>query len=129
MTDLQKETEKTLARIRKTIRDSKHLMEEAQLRMAETDRLLEEQGLTREKVKAMQFSPEQIAKVNAELERRGLPKIEQDTVPQAAQDPVPLSEAIPPRTRSAEVPESCDVDADAVNRSRKMNVMMQRFKL
>lgn len=129
MTELEEDTEKYLAKIRKTIKDSKNLMEQAELRIAETDRLLAEQGVTREQIRKMTFTPEQIKAVNEELERRGLPKIESDLVPQAAQDPVPLSEATPVKPAPTVVPDSSDVDADPVNRSRKFNVMMQRFKL
>lgn len=44
------ETEAYLARIRETIKKSELLIEQAELRIRETDRLLEEQGLTREDV-------------------------------------------------------------------------------
>ena len=38
-----------LARIRKTIAESQNLVSQAELRIAETDRMLESQGLTRER--------------------------------------------------------------------------------
>ena len=73
-----------LARIRKTIEDSKRLVSHAQLRIAETDRMLEKQGLTREQVMAMRFSDAQIAAVNAELKRRGLDPLDEELVGDAA---------------------------------------------
>ena len=42
-----KDVQAYLARIRKTIADSERLISKAELRMAETDRMLEQQGLTR----------------------------------------------------------------------------------
>ena len=62
-----------LARIRKTIAESEALVSQTELRMRETDRLLESQGLTREQVLAMRFTREQKLAVNEELKRRGLP--------------------------------------------------------
>ena len=64
---LQSDTEAYLARIRKTIADSERLVEAARLRIAETDRMLEKQGLTREQVMNFRFSPEQREAVNREL--------------------------------------------------------------
>ena len=52
----QKDLEAYLARIRKTVADSKNVVSQAQLRMAETDRMLEKQGLTREQVMSMHFT-------------------------------------------------------------------------
>ena len=65
-----------LARIRKTIADSQNLVSQAELRIAETDRMLEQQGLTREQVMAMRFSDAQMEAVNEELKRRGLDPLE-----------------------------------------------------
>ena len=65
-----------LARIRKTIEASKALVSQVGLRIAETDRMLERQGLTREQVMAMRFSEAQMAAVDAELKRRGLDPLE-----------------------------------------------------
>ena len=66
MSDVTKDTEAYLARIRKTIEASKGLVSQVQLRIAETDRMLERQGLTREQVMAMKFSEAQMEAVNAE---------------------------------------------------------------
>ena len=65
-----------LARIRKTVEQSDQLIESARLRMAETDRMLDSQGLTREQVMNMKFSPEQRRLVDDELRRLGLPSLE-----------------------------------------------------
>ena len=72
----QKDMDAYLARIRKTIADSENLVAQAELRIAETDRMLERQGLTREQVMAMRFSDAQMEAVNAELKRRGLDPLE-----------------------------------------------------
>ena len=76
MDEAQKDMERYLARIRKTIEDSRNLVSQAELRIAETDRLLEKQGLTREQVMAMRFSQSQIDAVNEELKRRGIDPLE-----------------------------------------------------
>jgi len=72
----KQEMDAYLARIRKTIADSKNLVSQAELRIAETDRMLEQQGLTREQVMAMRFSNAQMEAVNEELKRRGLDPLE-----------------------------------------------------
>ena len=76
MTDGQRDTDAYLARIRKTIEASNRLVEQVGLRIRETDRMLEQQGLTREQVMAMHFSEAQMEAANAELKRRGLDPIE-----------------------------------------------------
>ena len=73
--DREREMNEYLARIRKTIADSQAIVSQAELRIAETDRLLEQQGITREQLLAMRFSEEQRQLVNTELERRGLPPL------------------------------------------------------
>ena len=73
----ERELNAYLARIRKTIADSQALVSQAELRMAETDRFLEQQGLTREQVLAMRFTDEQRQLVNAELARQGLPPLDE----------------------------------------------------
>ena len=117
------DTEAYLARIRKTVSASKALIEQAKLRIAETDRLLEEQGLTREQVMAMRFTPEQKQRVNEELKRRGLPPIDMDELP--VEDARLTGEG-----RAAEPNmEAEDVKPDLENRKRKFNVMMSNIKL
>ena len=56
-----------LARIRKTIAESQNLVSQAELRIAETDRMLESQGLTREQVLNFHFTQAQREAVNEEL--------------------------------------------------------------
>jgi sugar/nucleoside kinase (ribokinase family) len=70
--ELDSETKAYLAKIQRTISASKELMSQVELRRAETDRMLAAQGLTREQVEAMRFTPEQLKAANAELARRGL---------------------------------------------------------
>ena len=65
MAELKEDVRTYLARIRKTIADSKNMVAQAELRIVETDRMLERQGLTREQVMAMQFSDAQKRAVDA----------------------------------------------------------------
>lgn len=76
MNHTEEETKAYLDRIRKTIADSRSLVSQAELRIAETDRMLERQGLTREQVMSMHFSDAQLEAANAELKRRGLDPLE-----------------------------------------------------
>ena len=62
-----------LAKIRRTVEQSKDLIQQAELRMQETDRFLASQGLTREQVRKMQFTQAQRELVDDELRKRGLP--------------------------------------------------------
>lgn len=71
----KEELDAYLQSIRKSIAEGEELVRQAELRMAETDRLLAKQGYTREQVLAMKFTEDQIAAANAEFERRGLEKI------------------------------------------------------
>ena len=111
------ETEAYLAKVRKTIVESKRMVETVKLRFAETDRLLEASGTTREEVMQMRFSAAQLATVNAELERRGL---------------TPLA---PQEERLTEAPvampsfESADARVDGENRRRKFATMMKPFRV
>ena len=70
------ETKAFLTRIRKTIEDSSRMIDEVGLRMRETDRMLERQGLTREQVMSMRFSEAQIEAAKAEMKRRGMDPFE-----------------------------------------------------
>ena len=70
------EVEAYLAKIRRTVERSRSLIEAAQLRIAETDRLLAAQGITREELSKMRFSREQREAVNAELRRGGFEPLE-----------------------------------------------------
>ena len=121
----KRELDDYLARIRKTIADSKNLVSQAELRIAETDRMLERQGLTREQVLAMRFSEAQMEAVNAELKRRGLDPLEQwemgGDVPrrETLESPYSSHESLPPSAS----------DAELDNRQRKFGMMMKPFQI
>ena len=110
-----------LARIRKTIADSENLVSQARLRIAETDRMLESQGLTREQVMEMHFSAAQMEAVNAELKRRGMDPLEE----------LPETERFEPDYGSP-TPAAGDVaasNAELENRQRKFGMMMKPFQI
>ena len=122
----QKETEAYLARIRKTIAESESLVEAAQLRIAETDRMLASQGLTREQVMAFKFTGEQKLMVNEELKRRGLPPIEGDEeigLADGLTDDVMIGRPAEPNF------EAGDLDGELENRQKKFGMMMKPFQL
>ena len=114
----QKEVEEYLAKIRQTITQSENLIAEAEWRMAETDRFLESQGLTREQVLNLKLSGEQRRLVDEELKRRGLPGLEEDE----ARGAPPVYEATPSWGAS-------DSQGDLDNRKRKFGAMMQQFRM
>ena len=114
-----------LARIRKTIADGKNLVSQVELRIAETDRMLERQGLTREQVMAMQFSDAQMEAVNEELKRRGLDPLEKWTMnDRAVPDEEPSIKADASYTG-----EPATSDAELENRQRKFGMMMKPFQI
>ena len=121
----QAEIEAYLAMIRKTIADSERLVSQAELRIAETDRMLEQQGLTREQVLGMQFSDAQLAAANAELERRGLASMAADEdgngwdANRAAAD-APLAQGVG-------LPDPAAGDPD--RRREKFGMMMKPFRI
>ncbi len=120
-----KDLDEYLARIRKTIAESEALIQQTELRMQETDRLLESQGLTREQVLAMRFTKEQKLAVNEELKRRGLPPLD-DTDEDPAPDPdAPAPVGIP---AASNVPVA-DSQGDLENRQKKFGMMMKPFSL
>ena len=126
MADTDRDIEAYLARIRKTIADSNAMVSQAELRIAETDRLLAEQGLTREQVLAFRFSGEQKLMVNEELKRRGLPPIEDDEIDGLAdglRDDVASGRPAMPNF------EAGDAQGDLENRQRKFGMMMKPFQL
>ena len=133
MAEPNEDVQAYLARIRKTIADSKRVVAQAELRIAETDRMLERQGLTREQVMAMRFSDAQKRAVDAELKRRGLDPLEwwgerdgdeeppdgdnhQTTEPSNYQTIKPSNSQTSP-------------DAELENRQRKFGMMMKPFQL
>ena len=114
-----------LARIRKTIADGKNLVSQVELRIAETDRMLERQGLTREQVMAMQFSDAQMEAVNEELKRRGLDPLEKWTMnDRAVPDEEPSIKA-----DASYAGETATSDAELENRQRKFGMMMTPFQI
>lgn len=123
MATLQEETDAYLKQIRKTIKASQALIEQAQLRIDETDRLLEQQGLTREQVRNLTFTDEQKAVVNAELERRGLAPLD-FTEPEAGH---PIAHTPVREPGQPLAPE--DLAGDAENRRRKFSAMMGTIRL
>ena len=120
-----KDFDEYLARIRKTISESEALVAQTELRMRETDRMLEAQGLTREQVLGLRFTREQRLAVNEELKRRGLPPLEDD-----GEDPVPDPDAPAPVgiPASSGAP-AADPQGDLENRRRKFGMMMKPFSI
>ena len=116
------EIEELLARTRKNIAESRELVSQAELRIAETDRFLAQHGLTREQVMNMRFTPAQKLAVNEELQRMGLPPIEDDD---AAYDFAAATEEV----RAAADPADA-VPQDALEeRRRKFDNFMQVYRL
>lgn len=113
---MDKSTEEYLAKIRKTIAESKQMVESVKLRFAETDRMLEECGTSREEIMKMRFTPEQRVAVNAELERRGFPALDGEEDASSAPCPAPVFDA-------------ADVSFDMENRRRKFGAMMKAFRM
>ena len=115
-----RETEAYLARIRRTIAESNRLVEQADLRIAETDRLLESQGLTREQVMGFRFTEAQREAVNRELERRGMEPLDADGGWWDARRETPDASSV----SSLEPP-----DSDLAERQRKFGMMMKPFQI
>ena len=117
------EIEELLARTRKNIAESRELVSQAELRIVETDRFLAQHGLTREQVLNMRFTPAQKLAVNEELQRLGLPQVEDDD---AAYDF---------NAATAELRDEASATADGaandalVERSRKLGQLMHDIRL
>ena len=120
----QAENEAYIAKIRKTIAESSELVLKAELRIAETDRFLSEHGLTREELLNYRFTPEQRLAVNAELMRRGLPPIDDDSDDvDSAERQESLGRPVTPNF------EAGDVQTDLQERHRKFGLMMKPFQI
>jgi len=117
-----KELGRYLARIRKTIADSRNLVSQVELRIAETDRMLEQQGLTREQIMAMHFSDAQIEAANEELKRRGMDPLEKWEMDARRET---LDESHDLRL----APEDIAPDAELAERQRKFGMMMKPFQI
>ena len=133
MSDMARDTEAYLARIRKTIEASRSLVSQVRLRVAETDRMLESQGLTREQVMAMKFSEAQMEAVNAELKRRGLDPLERwerddmthaETQSRGEEESTDCGNLHPSTLKP-----STSSDAELENRRQKFGMMMKPFQL
>lgn len=123
--DKQAEIREYLAGIRKTIAESEAVIQEAELRMKETDRFMEQHGLTREQVMNFKFTKEQRLAANEELRRLGLPLIEDDD---AAFD----FDAATAEVRAAqleEAPEPNEAGDELAARQRKFGTFMQEYRL
>ena len=126
MDEQLKDVKAYLAHIRNTIAKSESLVAQAELRMAETDRMLERQGLTREQVLAMRFSDAQIEAANAELKRRGLDPMER-WGGRAAKDEGPAAGG--EGLAAGDVRGAPVDDEELVNRQRKFGMMMKPFQI
>ena len=122
MTKTPAEVKEYLATIRKTVADSQAAIDAAQLRLKETDRLLESQGLTREQVLNFKVTPAHRLAVNEELRRRGLPPLEDDT---AAGD----FDAATAQLRSEAVAPHVEPEADPTDRPRRFANLMHEFRI
>ena len=120
--DGNRETDAYLARIRKTIEQSNRLVEQVGLRIRETDRMLEQQGLTREQVMAMHFTDAQIEAANAELKRRGM-----DPLETWERDGLTDEEEFAVGRPSADVEASAD--SELAERQKKFGMMMKPFQI
>ena len=115
------ETEEYLAKIRRTIAESSRLVDEARLRIAETDRMLEKQGLTREQVMGFQFTDEQREAVNRELARQGMEPLEEVESYNYGEAPSLRAEEF----SGYEAP----MDNEIEERQRKFGMMMKPFQI
>ena len=131
---LAAETEAYLAKIRKTVRESKNLVESAKLRMVETDRMLESAGTTREEVMKFSFTDDQKEAVNAQLERMGHERLDDGDIRgeygERSLGPGAADENMRPHACEAGANFTAgDGDGSVENRKRKFNVMMQQFRM
>ena len=123
MPDGQKDVQAYLARIRKTIAESEALVSQVDLRIAETDRMLERNGLTREQVLNLRFSAQQREAVNEELRRRGFEPFD-------AWEEADLKRELESSRQEAkfDAPEPV-ADGELAERQRKFSMMMKPFQI
>ena len=74
---LDRDVERTLAKVRRTVDTSRELVTQVERRVAETDALLARFGLTRQQVLDLKLSETERRKVNEELRKLGLPSVEE----------------------------------------------------
>ena len=119
-----------LAGIRKTIADSNAVVAQAELRIQETDRMLAQQGLTREQVLAMQFSADQVRAANEELRRRGMEPFDDEAVAMLTQPQDQLGNPVPEAASGSPIAGPDDASgAELENRQRKFGMMMKPFQI
>ena len=118
----QSEIDSYLSMIRKTIADSERLVSQAELRIAETDRMLAQQGLTREQVMAMNFSPSQIDAANAELKRLGFEPVELEEEADMRRETIDAS-------RISSLASDSASGSELAERQRKFGMMMKPFHI
>ena len=118
-----KDIQAYLARIRKTIADSENLVSQAELRIAETDRMLERQGLTREQVMNFHFTKVQREAANEELRRRGLEPLEWE------EDEDGMRHETIDASRVSGLASDSASDTELAERQRKFGMMMKPFQI
>ncbi len=120
----EEETRAYLARIRKTIADSESMVSQVELRLAETDRMLAQQGLTREQVMQMKFTDAHLEAVNEELRRRGMDPLERWSSASATRQ-----DAASPSEASATRRDAASPNEELAERQRKFGMMMKPFQI
>ena len=126
----ERDAEAYLARIRRTIAESNRLVEQASLRMAETDRMLESQGLTREQVMNFHFTAAQREAVNAELRRRGMEPLDDEEGSLEVSQLGSLEEDAGRETRDERWGDvRLETGDELAERQRKFGMMMKPFQI
>ena len=118
----KEELDQYLAKIRKTVSESEAMIEQVERRVAQTDELLSQHGLTREQLRQIKPTEEQLVEVNEELRRRGFEPLEITD----------FGDAFPELGMPAEPNFDREFGAgpdDLENRKRKFNTMMQGYRL
>ena len=125
-----RETEAYLARIRRTIAESSRLVEQANLRIAETDRMLESQGLTREQVMGFRFTPEQREAVNRELVRQGMEPLEEESFQYENVANTNANDQLELENGTGNIGNTGNIlDTELAERQRKFGMMMKPFQI
>ena len=123
--EMDAETKAYLDKIARTVAESKAIISQVELRMAETDRMLASQGLTREDVQTMTFTPEQLNAVNRELKRRGMAPLDAEEILNRQEDTQVAGDGAAAESRQAtETPEE-----NLGNRQKKFSMMMNKLRL